>query len=70
MELQRKVSAHPSPLRLTDPEMKFLARSCAQTLTFYFQEVHDMAEYLGINIVTEGFLLPLAKMSLQARAND
>ena len=26
-----------------------------------------MAEYLGINIVTEGFLLPLAKMSLQVR---
>ena len=24
-----------------------------------------MAEYLGINIVVEGFLLPLAKMSLQ-----
>ena len=24
-----------------------------------------MAEYLGINILTEGFLLPLAKMSLQ-----
>jgi hypothetical protein len=29
------------------------------------QEVRDMAEYLGINIVIEGFLLPLAKMSLQ-----
>jgi hypothetical protein len=27
-----------------------------------------MAEYLGINIVTEGFLLPLAKMSLQVCA--
>jgi hypothetical protein len=26
-----------------------------------------MAEYLGINIVTEGFLLSLAKMSLQVR---
>ena len=26
-----------------------------------------MAEYLGINIVTEGFLLQLAKMSLQVR---
>jgi hypothetical protein len=27
-----------------------------------------MAEYLGINILTEGFLLPLAKMSLQVCA--
>ena len=26
-----------------------------------------MAEYLGINIVIEGFLLPLAKMSLQVK---
>jgi hypothetical protein len=26
-----------------------------------------MAEYLGINIVIEGFLLPLAKMSLQVQ---
>ena len=31
------------------------------------QEVHDMAEYLGINLLTEGFLLPLAKMSLQVQ---
>ena len=26
-----------------------------------------MAEYLGINLLTEGFLLPLAKMSLQVQ---
>lgn len=37
------------------------------SLMLHVQEVHDMAEYLGINILTEGFLLPLAKMSLQAR---
>ena len=30
-------------------------------------EVREMAAYLGIDIKTEGYLLPLARMALQAR---